>query len=308
MDRLLLHLYDGTLASETTLVQEHHHHFAKRARPLNECFFPGREKSEEAVASLSNGAYASFLKERAYDGLPAFKYAVEQRLPPKLFLYYWRDSATIRFLLDEGGWHLAERYRLLKNLRTHLRQAFKTMGRKRGSVLWGLPEWEDCPIRPVPAVESIHLEASRLRGKAAIRSVLEQAAGPLPLSDIASVFWRAPTELIEDRISEMAAVDPQGESEVLRRQVQMRVEHLFSSILDADDRRLLRLRGFAQDGKPHVPFRAVAKQLGSRRTPEYYRRRERKIFDRLRDCFPDRDEAEYAVEALVERLRKEVAP
>lgn len=300
MEDLLKRFVDGTLGrDELRLYQQHRAHFRRRVQPLDPSFFPGNEKSDEAARSLANGAYASFAKEPKYDGEPAFFHAVRKHHQSITgFLYYWRDSATIRFLRNEGSELLCARAKIQRNIRLHLKSTFRPLGARSGQTLWALPEWPDERLRERPPnLENIEARPRAHGIKELIRAVLEAAGTPLTRAEIAAVVERVfgfarEVQLDHELHPEHHEQHPALATTALRR----RIEAFWAS-LDDEARELLWVRGYSEKGVATVSFREVAEKLG-RRSGETYRLMERRIFERLRKSF-DADEMREAVPFLV---------
>lgn len=303
VEELLRRFVDGTLgAEESRLYDVHCGHFCHRAQTLDPSFFPGSEKSKDAARSLANGAYASFSKEPEYYGQPAFVYAVVKAFrPPSGFLYYWRDSAAIRFLRKEGSELLRARANLQRNVRIHLREGFRMVARRLGQTTWAPPEWSRSEASITRTeLDRLQLSIDGRDTKALVRAVLEQAKVPLTAAEIASVIERGygyarEVPLQGDYVESAIAPEETVFTQAMQRRLQQ-----FWETLDREERDLLIARGYAESGVAKVSFRAVAEKLG-RLGGESYRHKEREIFERLRAAFSD-DEMDLVAKWLVEQL------
>lgn len=313
MEALLAKLRQGILGKDDhrKLYLEHQRHFSRRVRHLPRTFFPGAERSPDAITSLGNGAFVWFEKVGAFSGQPAFTYVIDRGLPVRPFLYFWRASATMRYLKEEGSRELKARCLVLRNVRIHLRQGFATRGDRGGERLWGLEEWEASrwqrrPARPVSALD---VALTGARGKAAIRRILVAADAPLTRSEIAAVLLEhfglnAPEELRVESIDPFSRGDGQTPETALEaEEIRARVRE-FHRGLTPRERDLLAARGYGESGKGVRSFRTVAKELPGR-SAESYRLMERKILEAFRDHFDDPSELPRAAAALTSLIREE---
>lgn len=303
VEELLRRFVEGTLgAEEARLYDAHCGYFCHRVRSLDPSFFPGSEKSTEAARSLANGAYASFAKEPEHFGQPAFVYAVSKAFrPPSGFLYYWRDSAAIRFLRKEGSELLRARANLQRNVRIHLRQGFRMIARRLGQTTWAPHEWSQ-PNELISRAEldRLHLSIDGRDTKALVRAVLEEAKTPLTASEITSVIERALGYAREVPLhGEHAEGAIAPEETVFTSALQRRLQQFWETV-DREERELLIARGYAEGGVAKVSFRVVAEKLG-RLGGESYRNKEREIFERLRAAFSE-DEMDLVAKWLVDQL------
>lgn len=306
METLIRRLCAGLLdrAGERDLYGQHTQHFGRRVRVLDRAFFPGREKSPQGIGSLANGAYASFQNEPIYDGTPAFEQVVQQAHPAKGYLYFWRASATIKFLEHDASPELRARLNLLRNVRIHLREAFDEVGVTCGESLWS---WKGASLGARvgrPDLDRIQPKLDGLRGKPAVKAVIEAAGVPLTRNEIAAVLERrlglGATDPVGGIDVEMRASDDHEsmEDRTAEEQLAPRVTRFVESI-ETDTLRLLHARGYATGG-PYRSLRAVAEELG--RAEETLRRREKRVFERFRKVFDEPAEAEIAAKLFVAAL------
>lgn len=310
MDQLLKELDAGERSDDDPrLYAAHSRHFIRRARPLDPSFFPGREKSPEAIQSLANGAYASFCSEPTHDDLPAFRWVVRRGFVPVTGpLYYWMDSAAIRFLRREGPDLLRARARIQRNVRLNLRDGFSQFGTRFNEVLWGLPEWRDGSVSAVQDPEGVTVDIANLRGRALIRAVLEAVGAPMTRAEIGNVIERSfqfaeETSATEHTEVAVAALADDLDSRVALGQLEPRVTRFWDSLSD-EDRTLLAIRGYGEGGALR-PFRLVAERIG-RLGAESWRLKERAILEALRERF-DPAEMPEVVRLLASRLEEEGA-
>lgn len=287
--------------AERALVELHLRHFQRRVRVLDPCFFPGRERSDDAIVSLGHGAFVDFASAPDFDDGPAFRHAIHAPLPALPFLYYWRASATIRFLRKHGSAALRARLKVLRNVRIHLREGFVRIDTPTGEPRWALPEWT--AVRGLPMdLRAVQVDLRGVRGKAAIRAILAAVGAPLTRCEIAGIMLRCPQHAAPIEVQgtrEMVADDPPPDARLHQAAVRARVERIFAQ-LSADDVALLRARGYTSAGQPRVSYPAVARQLG-RLSAESWRLKERRILEIFREHF-DPDEAALAVSYLLELL------
>jgi len=313
MERLLGKLREGLLGSngQRRLYEEHQRHFRRRVRHLPRVFFPGSEKSPDAIESLGNGAYMWFREVGAFSGMPAFTYVVVRGLPARPFLYFWRASATMRYLKEEGPDELRARCLVLRNVRIHLRNGFTPCGSVGGEKLWGLPGWTEAAAsdRKPEALDALDVPLAGARGKEAIRRILRSAGMPLTRSEIAAILIQhrgllSPEEVGIDTTGELAAPDPDNPEDELRaRDVALRVRNFHKS-LTSRERALLKARGYGEAGRALRSFRTVAAELKDR-SPESYRLMERKVFESFRRRFDDPGELNEAIEAFAWAIRED---
>lgn len=312
MEALLRKLRAGFLAQreQRKLYDEHVRAFRRRVRRLPRVFFPGSERSPEAVDSLANGAYVWFRDEPAFANSPAFAYVVDRELPARPFLYFWRASATMRFLRQEGPDELRDRCRLIRNLRIHLREGFATFGSRSGEKLWGLPEWDARAgeHRNGFSLSSLHVDLGTARGKDAIRRILQAAAVPLTRAEIAAVILENKGLTSIDEVaseSDHDLVDVEAtnaEHELHARQVKDEARSFYRA-LTARERALLKVRGYGDGAGAVRSWRNVARELDGR-SAETYRLMERKVLEAFRDRF-DPEDLTLAVAALAALIRED---
>lgn len=290
---------------EAELLGEHQRHFRRRVRPLDPSFFPGGERSDDAIESLGHGAFASFASEPTHEGKAAFTYALDKAFsPPTGFLYYWRASATIQFLRREGPEVLRARASIQRNVRLHMQEAFAAL---EGGMetRWALPEWGEAQRREVADVDGLTVDLAQVgRGKAMLRAVLDAAGAPLTRAQICAVIERsagfarevaaAPGVEFGSEALVMAA-----EASMARRQLAPAVQAFVQS-MSADEVAVLRARGYMEPGRKLTSFRDVARQL-PHRGAETWRLKEREVLERLRDRF-DAEDLPEVITLLVERL------
>ncbi len=322
MKELLQNLYDryransssdtfGTLSrqEEQSLLNEHARHFHKRTRVLDPAFFPGREKTKEGIRSVSHGAYASFRQEPNYDGEPAFIHTTTKALPPTLFLYYWRSSATIEFLRRNGSSDLKARLNLLRRISLHLKQGFVQVGDHRGEALWACTT--KVPARTPnnePRLDLLDIDVRAMRGRAEIEAVLMTLGLPLTRSEIAGVLQRLNHEApqretpIEDAPME-ALGDPQRSTEtnMVRREVSARVQKFFDD-LSEEEKTMLGARGYSDATRPLRSFREVSELIGGR-GPESFRLMERTVLRSFGEAFSDAEESTIAAQSFMECIQ-----
>ena len=308
MEVLLKKFAQGRLdrTAEANLISEHHRHFQRRVRPLS-MVLSREERSPDGIASLGNEAYVSFRSIPNYEGRPAFEHVVHADLPAKPFLYYWRASATIRFLREEGPRRVQERFKLLRNIRIHLKNSFIPVGEIRKEPLWGLPEWSGQARIANLNIDDLTPDLRNLRGKAQIAAILKEANQPLTRSEIAHVLcrtleWNASGHRDTEHMESPAA---SPDTNVWKKQVVAQAERLFES-LSEDERALLRARQYHLRTSRPRPFSAVARDLGPL-TPESYRLKERRILETWRETFDDVEEMRIAVEVIIDLLARETA-
>lgn len=308
MDALLTKLSRQELSGsdEASLYRAHDRHFSRRVWPLPPIFFPGGEKNEDAIRSLSAGAYASFRGDPTHDGEPAFCYTVSRGLDAKGFLYYWRTSATIQFLRREGSGALRRHFNLRRAVHQHLRGGFTRVGTLNGGdALWWLASGE-VPARTARGPDLAHTSADLgdKRGKAVVRAVLEAHGVPLTHSEIVAIVEHVRGERppIPEGLDqhEPVADDDSAEAGLIDREVRARAERFFSS-LTAQERALLQARGYGVEGRPRRSFREVA-EIMPERSGEHWRLSERQVLRSFAEVFPELDEAKVAATLLVQRL------
>jgi hypothetical protein len=294
---------------EQGVIDWHHRHFRRRAERLDPSFFPGQEKNADSIASLGGGAYAWFKDGELRDGRGAFRIAVDQSHdPPTGFLYYWRGSATVTFLLrEETSGRLAFRRKRQRNLRLALRKGFRS-STHGGETRWSLPEWPEGgpPAATVDAmpVEQIRVEAETLRGAALVRAILEAAGRPLTQAEIAAVDEQSlgladerPDRDPDRRPLSSNGADP--ELATMRRDLEPRLRALYEG-LDELTRRVLVARRFAEPDAPLPSFRAIAGFVGKgHETCRKIELRFRAAMQRL----VEKSEQRLATEILVELIR-----
>jgi hypothetical protein len=313
MESLLRKLLRGVLAQGELrqLIREHQRHFRRRVRRLPRLYFPGSEKSPDAIESLSHEAYTWFDRVSAYSGQTAFAYVVDRGYPPPLFLYHWRASATMRFLKEQGSEQLRERFRILRNVLIHLREGFAVVGDLRGERLWGLPEWAAAaPARPDDLrLSALDVDLAGTRGKVAVRRVLEAAGCPLTRSEVAAILLE---HLGVDGFDEVGYETPPPvaggdgatpETQLAAQRLAARVEAFYAALTPAD-RALLIARGYGEEGQKTRSWRKVAKLLGEK-SAETYRTMEADLLDRLRDHFDDPEELVRAAGILSDLIRSD---
>lgn len=289
---------------EAALVTQHHHHFAHRARPLDPAFFPGGEKSSESLRSLGNGAYASFAEEPLYEGHPAFHHVMKTELPALGFLYYWKNSATIAFLRSEGSSALKHRLNVMRSVRIHLHQGFFAVGSLRKEAVWWFEQRSFPPRRMLdPAKLGGALTGS---GKAAIVQLMKRAEVPLTRAEIACALMQSRHEIVEEVLDDaLSAPQPaRSEAQVLAQETARRTRAFFSG-LTPEERRVLKMRGYGEDGKGTRSFREVAERMGDK-TPETWRLVERRVLKVFAEHFNEREEALVAAATLSQLLLEEV--
>lgn len=309
MEDLLKRFVGGERSGRTQapLLREHRRHFQRRVRPLDSSFFPGRERSDEAIESLANGAFASFDKEPTHEGRPAFKYAVDKGFsPPTGFLYYWRASATILFLRREGPDVLRARANIQRNVRLHVQDACEQV-RRGVETRWALPAWSEAQrAAPPPPIDQISVDLGTAgRGKSLVEAVLKAAGAPLTRAEISAVIERSSgfLEEVADPTGLMWAVDAVSESverEITRAQLGESVRRFVASLSD-EERQLLIDRGYASSGRKRTSFRAVAELRG--KSPETYRKMEKRIVEAVGSTFEPEEMVEVTsliVEALAQ--------
>ena len=293
---------------ERTLLTAHHHRFDRRVQRLSPVWFPGRDKSPEAIESLGGAAFVDFLNTPRYDDEPAFIYPMTHELPHDGFLYFWRNSATMEFLREEGSDELRARLKVLRNVRIHLRSGFREIGALHREALWWMHD-QPSPARDGHTPVNLDGTSTMLggaRGKAAITALLRHVGVPLTQSEISSVILEAAgfeprIEGMGDRV--VVENHPGPDRALFDADVRARAVRFVRELTDAE-RTLLVARGYGQDGKPRVSHREVAQRLPGR-SAESYRLLEHSILQTFADRFPDRDEREVAVSALVDELSKE---
>ena len=305
-ERLLKRLVQSRLGrrGERRLVDLHLHHFRRRVRVLDPVFFPGNERSDDAIVSLGHGAYADFVQEPEFEGESAFHHAIHAPLPPLPFLYYWRASATICFLRKHASGPLHARLNVMRNVRIHLRTGFDPIAACRGEPRWALPEWSaQTRARAAPLdTRSLHVDLTGRRGKAAVRAILSAAGAPLTRSEIAGILLRCgclgtPDVVFDAR--DAASPIPDADDLLSATEVRAGVAKFFAT-LTPEDVALLRARGYTRAGCPRVPFPEVARQLG-RLSAESWRLKERRILELFRERI-DPVDAPVAVTHLIELL------
>ena len=305
MRQQLERLTSGTLdeGGNRMLFCQHARHFTRRVLHLDRSFFPGCEKSPDSVQSLCHHAYSAFLREPRCGGRTAFVRALDFRSPER-FLYYWQDSATIRFLRDEGSELLQLRSRIRRNVHLNLRTGFTAVGTRSGQTLWSLPEWTSRnPTWPPVDVENLWVSLEGRRGRAQIRAVLEAAEVPLTRAQIAQVIEHSsgfateiPTEHRE------ATVAAHQEAGLVSREVRAQARTFYEGLTTLE-RRMLVARGYTAPGREQTCFRKVAERIGGR-TQESFRQKERRIFAAFRSRF-EPEEIQDAVRCLVEWLESD---
>ena len=308
VEDLLKRFVRGDRSNRTaeSLFREHRRYFRRRIKPLPASFFPGGENSDDAIESLASGAFASFDGEATHEGQPAFRYAVDKAFsPPTGFLYFWRGSATILFLRREGPEVLKARANIQRNVRLHVHEVCEAVD-TGAETRWSLPEWTPEQRRcAAPPIDTISVDLSTAgRGKALIRSVLNAAEAPLTRAQISAVIERSSgfLEEVADPTGLAQGVDAVAdvvEASLARRQLREGVERFFRG-LDADERLLLRERGYATPGQKLQSFRAIAKERPNK-SAETYRKIERSILERLRAAFEPEEMPEVTA-LLVEAL------
>ena len=224
---------------------------------------------------------------------------------PESFLYYWQDSATIRFLRHEGPELLQLRSRIRRNVQLNLQHGFAALGTRAGQTLWGLPEWIEPPSPfGMPDPDTVWVSLAGLRGRAQIRAVLEAAEVPLTRAQIADVIERSHGFAAEVSGEHVVATTAAGqEADLLSAELHTKAEQFFAQLTPLE-RRMLVVRGYTDTGNERVSFRQVADQLGGR-TPESFRQKEHQIFAAFRSRF-DRDEIRDAARCLIELLASDV--
>jgi hypothetical protein len=309
VEALLGKLVAGSLGSseETELYGTHQRHFRRRARVLDASFFPGREKSDPAIESLGNGAYASFKSEPTHEGQPAFAYALARQLPPLPFLYYWRNSATLQFLRREGPERLRDRFKLFRNIRLNLKDGFEAVGERAGEALFAPERWKGKRRDPALDLDTLRVDLDKKRGKALLLAVFEAAGAPLTRAELGRVLEKnlgledgqEVKVAAEIEVADSGAAASAMDSGIAKAQIEQRARAFFAR-LPAEQRALLGARGYGEEGERRS-FRQVAQQLG-RLKEESYRLMERKILEALRTEFADPEELALAVPALIQCL------
>lgn len=291
----------------TSLFAVHDRHFRRRVNRLSSVFFPGSEKTKASIASLSGGAFASFANEPTHEGEPAFEFALRSEISsPAGFLYFWRGSATILFLLREGPLALRELTKLQRNVRIHLRERFVRVER-RGETRWALPEWSPLErARPGPGQLPVVDMKNAGRGKQLIETILRAAEAPLTRGEISAVIQRSSGFAREvgtpegfelaDRVNPWLSV----EADLVKTQVRARAFELFRSFSD-EEIRLLRSRGFHRPAAKLRSFRDLAAELTPTRSAEHWRLCERRIFERIQREF-EREEMPEVSSILIAAL------
>ncbi|MEM1024359.1 MAG: hypothetical protein AAF627_06705 [Myxococcota bacterium] len=297
----LRRLVEGRLSKqgERSFIELHVFHFSRRVERLPANWFPGREKSGEAVRSLANGAYAHLANEPLRRHLTAFELAYFEHEGQELsWLYYWPRSACMQWLRRQSAQQLAPMERLRRNARNQLKTSFfKPVASWRGEPAWAPAHWPVSRRHGLPPVlDALNVDVRRLGPCEAILTLLEAAQAPLTLTQLVDVWARSlvlvprehgSTELDaydDGRKSVELAIE---ESELLRK-----VRHFWKERLTREERALLRCRGYGGE-KRLRPFAQVAEMLG-RFGAERWRQRERSLLEMAREVFQDDPSDEVA--------------
>ena len=294
-------------SEQKELLSAHQKNFQRRVRRLPRDWLPSNDNSPEAIESLGNASCASFCAEPCYEGMPAFVYTVFKSLPSRGFLYTWRSSATIAFLRRNGSDSLRERLKTFKNMRVRLRDDFAEVGHIHGERLWWIDEDapERLPTMPINLANAPVIQAPKIT-KSLIRTLMKAFGVPLTRTELALIVLQARGQL-QDAV--MVADDAQNvvsvsdRASVMDDEIKSRAVEFFER-LTLEERRLLQARGYGAANAPRVSHRVVAEKLGGRGA-ESFRQMEKSILQAFAAEFEQRDEAEVAVEVLVDLLNQE---
>lgn len=292
---------------------KHQRNFARRVRQLNVDWFPGREKSTHSIESLGGGAYLAFQDERTHHRKSAFKYCLDEGLPPFGFLYYWRTSATIAYLRSTASPCLHLRLKVLRNVTLALRK-FRAVGKQGHQCLWWFPD------RPVPEessdgqdVKSVPTISVAQKVPSVIAHILVHTGRPMTKAELNDAVLRAlgvqqPEPESIDLVPEPTVAED-GERALLEGEVRARTLQFWNRLSDVE-KDLLAVRRWGASNPRKVSWERVAQlmaRIRETKSGEHWRNQEKPIIEGLKTQF-DPSEGPVMVSVLTELVRRHPLP